>query len=151
MTPDDFNSRSKLTDDALLDATQRETLKYFTDFAHPVSGMARERSNVVANYHYDLDCVTTGGTGFGIMAMIAGAERGFITKDELRERVTTIVAFLEKSETFHGAFPHWLNGNTGKTIPFSRKDDGGDLVETSFLMMGLLSARQYLQIGRAHV
>ncbi len=145
MTPEDFNNRAKLADDALLDTTQRETLKYFTDFAHPVSGMARERSNVVPGYHYDLDCVTTGGTGFGIMAMVAGAARGFITKDELRERVTGIVEFLEKADTFHGAFSHFIDGNTGKTIPFSPKDDGGDLVETSFLMMGLLSARQYLQ------
>lgn len=145
MTPEDFNKPARMTDEALLDATQRETLKYFTDFAHPRSGMARERSNVVAQYGYDLDCVTTGGTGFGIMAMVAGAERGFITKDELRGHLTTIVEFLEKADRFHGAFPHFMNGNTGKVIPFSPKDDGGDLVETSFLMMGLLSARQYLE------
>lgn len=145
MASDDFNSKARLTDGALLDWVQRETLKYFTDFAHPASGMARERSNVVPGYHYDLDCVTTGGTGFGIMAMVAGAEHGWLSKDELRDKVTKIVDFLEKSDRFHGAFPHFLDGNTGKTIPFSPKDDGGDLVETSFLMMGLISARQYLQ------
>lgn len=150
MTPDDFNrpadkAGTALTDNELLDWAQRETLKYFTDFAHPNAGMARERSNVVSGYHYDLDCVTTGGTGFGIMAMVAGAERGWLPKDELRERVEKIVAFLEKADTFHGAFPHFLNANTGKVIPFSPKDDGGDLVETSFLMMGLMTARQYLQ------
>lgn len=151
MKPDDFNSRARgakrkgLSDEQLLDWAQRETLKYFTSFAHPVSGMARERSNVVPGYHYGLDCVTTGGTGFGVMAMVAGTARGWLAQDELRDRLETIVGFLEKADRFHGAFPHFLDGNTGKTIPFSPRDDGGDLVETSFLMMGLLSARQYLQ------
>lgn len=149
MTQKDFNrnARRTLSDDELLDLVQRQTLKYFTDFAHPVSGMARERSNVVAEYGYDLDCVTTGGTGFGIMAIIAGAERGWISQDEALERITKIVEFLEGAEKYHGAFSHFIDGNTGKTIPFTpnagSKDDGGDLVETSYLIMGLLSARQY--------
>ena len=148
MQPNDFNDKAvkkPLTDNELLDRVQRETLKYFHDFAHPHSGMARERSNVVAGYGYDLDCVTTGGTGFGIMALVAGAERGFILRADVLAQLDKIVGFLETADTFHGAFPHFLNGNTGKTIPFSPKDDGGDLVETSFLMMGLLSARQYFE------
>jgi hypothetical protein len=132
-----------LTDDQLLDAVQRQTLRYFWDFAHPNSGMARERSNVVKSYGYDLDCVTSGGTGFGIMAIVAGTERGWIDRGEARAQLEKIVGFLEAADKFHGVFPHFLNGNTGKTIPFSPKDDGGDLVETSFLMMGLLSAREY--------
>ncbi|MGN6572256.1 MAG: glucoamylase family protein [Pseudolabrys sp.] len=133
---------TSISDDALLDRVQRETLRYFWDFGHPVSGMARERSNAVPGYGY-MDTVTTGGTGFGIMAMIAGAERGFLTRADVRARVTKIVAFLESAERFHGVFPHFLHGGTGKTIPFSPKDDGGDLVETSFLVAGLLCARQY--------
>ena len=147
MAKDDFNDnagRKGLPDDALLDLVQRQTLKYFTDFAHPNSGMARERSNAGPAWGYDLDCVTTGGTGFGIMAMVAGAERGFITKAEMIERVEKIVDFLGTADRFHGVFPHFMDGNTGKVHAFSGKDDGGDLVETSFLMMGLLTARQYV-------
>lgn len=146
MSQKKFNdlSRKNLSDDDLLDLVQRQTLKYFTDFAHPISGMARERSNIPQNCNYDLDCVTTSGTGFGIMALIAGASRGWITPDDALERIEKIVTFLEGAEKYHGVFSHFTNGNTGKTIPFSPKDDGGDLVETSFLMMGLLCARQYL-------
>ncbi len=134
-----------LTDDQLLDLVQKQTLRYFWDFSHPDSGMARERSNVVKGYGYDLDCVTTGGTGFGIMAMVAGVERGWIDRDEARGQLEKIIGFLENADTFHGVFPHFLNGTTGKTIPFSPKDNGGDLVETSFLVMGLLSAREYFK------
>lgn len=131
-----------LTDDALLDLVQRQTLRYFWDFGHPVSGMARERSNPVAGYDY-LDTVTTGGTGFGLMAMLAGASRGFIPHRDVLSRVTQIVDFLTRVERYHGVFPHFLHGATGATIPFSRRDDGGDLVETAFLIAGLLCARQY--------
>ncbi len=132
----------RLSDDALLDRVQRQTLRYFWDFGHPVSGMARERSNPVPGYDFR-DTVTSGGTGFGVMAMLAGASRGFLDCGEVRARIVQIVHFLAHAETHHGVFPHFLHGANGKTIPFSEKDDGGDLVETSFLMMGLLCARQF--------
>jgi hypothetical protein len=135
-------SATRLSDDELLDLVQRQTLGYFWDFAHPASGMARERSNPVAGYDYR-ETVTSGGTGFGIMAMLAGAERGFLARAQVLERLHRIVGFLERAERFHGVFPHFLHGATGAAIAFSAKDDGGDLVETSFLMMGLLCARQY--------
>ncbi|MGY2132079.1 glucoamylase family protein [Hymenobacter sp. HD11105] len=130
-----------LTDEQLLDQVQRQTFRYFWDFGHPVSGMARERSNVA--YEYGDEVVTTGGTGFGIMAIIVAAERKWITREEAAARILKIVKFLEKSDSFHGVYSHWLNGETGKVIRFSQKDDGGDLVETSFLFQGLICARQY--------
>jgi hypothetical protein len=130
-----------LTDEQLLDRVQQQTFRYFWDFGHPVSGMARERSNVA--YDYGNEVVTTGGTGFGIMAIIVAAERKWITREQAAARIYKIVRFLEKSDSFHGVYPHWLNGATGKVIRFSQKDDGGDLVETSFLFEGLICARQY--------
>lgn len=133
--------RAELSDDALLDLVQRQTLRYFWDFAHPVSGLARERSNITPRYGHE--AVTTGGSGFGVMAIIAGVSRGWIDRAEAVSRLWTMTKFLEKADAYHGIWPHFLNGETGRTIPFSRKDDGGDLVETSFLLMGLLCARQY--------
>jgi hypothetical protein len=125
-----------MTDDELLDMVQEATFRYFYDLAHPASGMARER-NTSGN------TVTSGGTGFGIMALLVGIERGFITRQQGVERVTKILNFLETADRFHGVWPHWLNGNTGDVIPFSEKDNGGDLVETAFLVQGLLAAREY--------
>lgn len=130
-----------LTDDQLLDVVQKQTFRYFWDFAHPVSGLARERSN--ETFGYGQDVVTTGGTGFGIMSVIVATERGWITRDTAAKFMLKMVNFLLKANSYHGAFPHWLDGTTGKTIPFSRKDDGADLVETSYLFQGLLCARQY--------
>jgi hypothetical protein len=130
-----------LSDSALLDLVQQQTFRYFWDFAHPVSGLARERSN--ESFNYGGEVVTTGGTGFGIMSVIVAAERKWIGRDTAAKFLLKMVRFLSKADAYHGVFPHWLNGETGKTIPFSRKDDGADLVESSFLFQGLLTARQY--------
>jgi hypothetical protein len=128
----------QLTDEKLLDLVQHQTFKYFYDFGDPVSGMARERNS-------SLDTVTTGGTGFGLMTMLVGMERGFITRQEGIDRIFQIVDFLENADRFHGAWPHWLSGSTGKVIPFSEKDNGADLVETAYLVQGMLSIREYLR------
>lgn len=128
----------RISDEELLTLVQQQTFKYFYDFAHPTSGMARERNT-------SGDVVTSGGTGFGIMALIVGMERNFITREQGITHMNKIVSFLETSDRFHGAWSHWINGNTGKVIPFSTKDNGGDLVETSFLVQGLLTFRQYLE------
>ncbi|MBS1603871.1 MAG: beta-glucosidase [Bacteroidetes bacterium] len=130
-----------LSDSALLELTEHQTFRYFWDFAHPVSHMARERSN--RSYDYGDEVVTTGGTGFGVMAVIAATDRKWIGRDTAARFLLRMVKFLLKADSYHGAFPHWMDGATGKTIPFGRKDDGADLVETSYLMQGLLCARQY--------
>lgn len=130
-----------LSDSALLDLVQKQTFRYFWDFAHPVSGLSRERSNV--SYGYGSETCTIGGTGFGVMSVIVAAERKWITRDTAAKFLLKMVNFLLKADAYHGVFPHWMNGETGKTIPFSRKDDGADLVETSYLFQGLLCARQY--------
>lgn len=139
-TPIDSSDKfPRISDDELLDLVQRNTLKYFTGLAHPVSGMARERSS-------SGDIVTTGGTGFGIMAIITGIHRGFISRSQGVEQVAKIASFLKNNaDKYHGAFAHWINGSTGATVPFSTKDNGADIVETSLLMQGLLCAREYFQ------
>ncbi|PZP51904.1 MAG: beta-glucosidase [Pseudopedobacter saltans] len=135
-------------DSVLLDLVEKQTFQYFWEGAEPNSGLARERINMDGVYpENDQDIVTTGGSGFGVMALIAGIDRGYITREEGIARFEKIVSFLEKADRFHGAWPHWINGKTGKIKPFGNNDDGGDLVESSFLLQGLLAARQYFQNG----
>ncbi len=133
-----------LEDEAILDLVQEQTINYFWEGAENLSGMARERFHTDGVYTYhDKDIVTTGGTGFGLMAILVGIERGFIPKAEGVARFRQIVGFLEKADRFHGAWPHWLTPD-GRVYPFSPKDNGGDLVETSFLVQGLLTVKSYL-------
>lgn len=137
-----------LSDTSLLELVQKQTFRYFWDFAHPVSGMARERSNITDEYGWET--TTAGGTGFGVMATVVAVERKWVERDTAVLRLLKMVNFLRKADKFHGVFPHWLNGETGKVIPFSPKDDGGDLVETAYLFQGLLAARQYFNQNNAH-
>ena len=138
----------EISDDSLMTLVQERTFRYFWDGAEPTSGMARERIHQDGVYpEHDQNVVTTGGSGFGVMAILVGIERGFITRQEGFVRLRKIVTFLEKADRFHGAWPHWLHGETGRVKPFSEKDDGGDLVETAFLVQGLLCVRQYFAEG----
>lgn len=130
-------STAAMDDEALLTSVQRATFRYFYDYGHPVSGLARERLG-------SGNVCTIGGSGFGLMTLVVGAERGFEPRAAIAARVLTMLQFLETTaQRFHGAWSHWLDGATGRTIPFGPDDDGGDLVETAFLCEGLLTIRQY--------
>ena len=131
----------EVSDEELLTIIQQQTFRYFWDFGHPVSGLSRERNT-------SEDLVTIGGSGFGVMAIITGIERGFITRSQGISRLTTIVNFLKSNaDRFHGVWPHWLSGSSGSVIPFSHDDDGGDLVETAFMIQAMYTLRQYLDEG----
>ncbi len=131
-------STRELSDDELLSMVQEACFRYYWEGAHPNAGMAIEIKPG------DENLIALGSSGFGIMALLVGVERGFITRPQGVERMQKILKFLASADRFHGVWPHFLDGRTGKTIPlFGKYDNGGDLVETAFLMQGLLAARQY--------
>lgn len=134
-----------LDDDALLDEIQRACFRYFWDFGHPVSGLARARTDE------DRDICVSGGTGFGMFTVMVGVDRGFVGRDAAAARLLKIVTFLEEKTTrYHGAWSHRFNGRTGQTIEFfDPRDNGGDLVETALLMQGMLAVRQYFDADNA--
>ena len=135
-----------LTDEELLDFVQKETFKYFRDYAVANSGAARERY-LEDSPETDKNVVTTGGTGFGLMSIIVAVNRGFISSAEGIQQIGQILDFFEQADRFHGAWPHWLNGETGAVIPFSDEDNGGDLVETSFFAQALIVIYEYYKNG----
>ena len=113
-----------------------------------ISGLARERFHVDNVYpQNDKNVVTSGGGGFGVMAILVGINEVLLQESKALKELEKIVKFLETADRFHGAWPHWWNGETGKVKPFGRKDDGGDLVESSFMIQGLLCVRQYFKDG----
>jgi hypothetical protein len=136
------------SDDEFLTYIQQAHFNYMWDGAEATSGLACERIHIDGDYpENDANVITTGGSGFGIAGLIAGIERGFITREEGAERLHKIAGYLDKADRFHGVWPHWMMGPTGKVKPFGTKDNGGDLVESAFLMQGLLCARQYFAEG----
>ena len=141
---DILHKNYRLLGEQLLDTIQRQTINYFWDGAEPNSGLARERLHMDDIYSSSpKNTVTTGGSGFGLMAILVGVERGYIPRNDALSRFHKIVDFLQRADRFHGAWPHWIDGETGKVYPFSKKDNGGDLVETAFLIQGLLTVAEY--------
>ena len=137
-----------LPDDALLEVVQRETFRYFWEGAHPVSGLAFDR-RTSGKRAAATDPAVIGGSGFGVLALLVATERGWVARDAAVERLGRMLELLERAPRYHGAYPHFIDGRSGEPIPFSDKDDAADLVETSFLMMGLLCAREYFDRGDA--
>ncbi len=127
-----------LGDDELLTMVQEATFRYYWEAADPDAGMAIEIRPG------DERLIAVGSSGFGVMAIVAGVERRFVTREQAAERLLQIVRFLARADRSHGAWPHYLDGRTGRVRAFFGKyDDGADLVETAFLVQGLLVARQY--------
>ncbi len=139
----DPKALAALPDDALIDAVQRQTFRYFWDGSDAASGLALDRRTLAGGT--DNDKVAIGGSGFGIMALIVAVERGWVTRDAAFDRLRRMLDALLRATRYHGAFPHFIDGASGATIPMTPEDDAADLVETSFLVMGLLCARQYFQ------
>ncbi|MFN3968824.1 glucoamylase family protein [Flavobacterium sp.] len=135
-----------LTDEEILNLAQKDALKYFWDYAETNSKLARERCHI-DEPSVDENLVATGGSGFGLMTILVGIERGFVPRGEAVTRLNTALTFLENADRFHGAWPHWLNGVNGNVVPFGTVDNGGDIVETSFLCQGLICVREYFKNG----
>lgn len=145
-------SRNQIANDPvvvnkILDRVQFYYFQYFWDGAEPNSGLARERYHSDGIYpQNDKHVVTSGGAGFGLMAILVALERGWVTRAEVARRLRRGLSFLEHADRFHGAWPHWMHGKTGQVVPFSPKDDGGDLVETAYLAQGLITVREYYKL-----
>jgi len=139
---------AQLTDEQLMDSVQVQALKYFWDYAHPTSKLSRERIHL-DNISFDQNTMATGGSGFGFMNVMLGIENGYITASDGVAYLNAALDFLWDADRFHGAWPHWMNGNTGSVIPFSTYDNGGDLVETALLCQALICIREYFKDGNA--
>ena len=109
----------KLSDERLLDLVQRQTFLYFWDGAQPTSGLARDHVGRLADPPDD--DVAIGGSGFGVMATIVACERGWVTRDEARARLSKSLDCLEKATCYHGLYPHFMHGDTGATKPSAAK------------------------------
>ena len=142
--PIDPPATTVYTDLQIIDMVQKDATKYFWEYAEVNSKLARERYHT-DNPGADANVISTGGSGFGLMTILVGIKNGNVPRAEAVSRLKTSLNFLENANRFHGAWSHWINGTNGSAIPFGTKDDGGDLVETAFLVQGLICVREYFK------
>ncbi|MCL2649690.1 MAG: hypothetical protein FWD60_01535 [Candidatus Azobacteroides sp.] len=134
---------SEYTPEAMRKILDKQARDYFDLFwsgecSHPNSKMARigtERAQ---------GTVALAGSAYAVLSIPVAVERAWISKEEGIERLLHICRFLNTAERFHGAWSHWMDGVTGKALPFNgNQQNSGDLVETSFMMMSLLTCGEY--------
>ena len=104
LSPTDLAS---LPDADLLEAVQRQTFGFFWEGAHPSSGLAPDRCKTIGGPADDL--VATGGSGFGVMAIIVAVERGWITRSAALDRIARMLELLARATCYHGVFPRTLH------------------------------------------
>lgn len=127
--------------DAFLTGIQAAGIRYFTAYAHPESGLAREWGRTRPNARVRRTCAL-GATGMGLLNIIVAVDRGILAREDACTLLLTQLRFLETADHYDGVSPHWLDGTTGKTVVFGGIP-GGDVVETAFLMQGLIAVREY--------
>lgn len=124
-----------------LDSLHRATFDYFWSGSHPESGLPRDRMRSDGSPIHEITSIS--GVGFGFLSLIVGVHRTWISNRDAIARACRMLESLAGVKRFHGAFPHFVDTSSGKTIPFAKYDDGGDLVETALLVQALICVREF--------
>lgn len=122
--------------DTFLDLIQLAHINYFSESFDVNSGMYmpfRIRDRVM---------VATKETGYAILSLIVGAEKGFVNRNMALRRISRIVYFLQRAQNNHGFFPSYFNGRTGTPDYFFKLADY-DVNATASIMEALLVSREY--------
>jgi hypothetical protein len=135
-------SSSASLDQSFLDDLQHRSFQYFWEQADPNTGLvpdrARTDNSLLDENHRNLGSIAA--TGFGLTALCIGAEHGWITAEQARERTRiTLHFFANQATQQHGWFYHWLDTKSGER----RWQSEVSSIDTALLLAGVLTARQY--------
>jgi hypothetical protein len=142
LTPAALPAPSSLSpqDEEFLNGLEHACFLFFWEQGNPKTGLVRDRCNVRINDSNTVASIAS--SGFGLTALCIGVERGFIPRNEARQRIIASLSFLwHKLPTHRGFFFHFANINTGERI----WDSEVSSVDTAILLCGVLTCRQYFQ------
>jgi hypothetical protein len=127
-------------DEQLLDEIQRGSFKFFWNETNPKTGQVKDRALLNGNDKRTMSSIAA--TGFGLTALCIGDARGYRDSAEIKERARTTLRFLwNDTPQVHGFFYHFIDMNNGKRW----SDVELSSIDSSLLLCGLLTARQYFQ------
>jgi hypothetical protein len=127
--------------DKLMNDEQEAAVRFYVDEALPASGLSPE-----GRPGWGPTITAIGASGMGIENIIVGVERGFIPRQEGLDLILRQLRFLDtKAEKQKGAFGHWMDDGSGEIKPFMNPGTSVDLVETAFLIEGVIIAREYFK------
>jgi len=132
---------SASADEALLDDLERRSFDYFWELADPRTLLIPDRAPTPS-------FSSVAAVGFGLTAYAIGAERGWVTREQARDRVRHVLQFfLDAPEgpqprgvtSYKGFFYHFLDMKTGhrfETVELST-------IDTTLLLAGVLMCQSY--------
>ena len=127
-----------MTDDQFLDDLQRRAFRFFFDTAHAHTGLIPDRAKADASKPGDMASVAA--VGFGLTALVIGAERGWESRAECRACAERVLRTLWRdTQHEHGFFYHFVDMRTG----VRGWDCEASTIDTALAVMGALSAGRY--------
>jgi hypothetical protein len=135
-----------VSDNAFLEDLSRRSFRFFWEQADPKTGLVADRARANGmpydKSHPSINIASSAATGFGLTALCIGAERGWVSRQAARERVlNTLRFYAERSPQEHGWFYHFVDRETGER----RWRSEISTIDTSLLLGGVLTARQYFR------
>jgi hypothetical protein len=133
--------------DPVLVDLQERTFRFFWDTANPENGLIPDR-------HPTASASSIAAVGFGLTTYPAGAERGYITRDQARARVLVTLRFLhgarqgpepQATAGHRGFFYHFVDMTTGHRAMESELST----VDTAILIAGALFCQSYFDGAHA--
>ena len=128
-------------DDVFLNDVQQRTFRWFWDLTNPQNGLTPDRAPTKS-------FSSVAAVGFALTAYPVGVERGWVSRDQARDRTLTTLRFFWEAPQgsqptgvtgYKGFFYHFLDMQTGlrfQTVELST-------IDTSLLLAGILFCREY--------
>ncbi len=130
-------------DDAFLEDLQKRTFQYFWDQSDPNTGLTLDRTRTdgtrpaEGTTHHNV--ATIAATGFGLGGYCIAADRGWVTRDQAKERTRKTLDFLaNKMENKNGWYFHFVDMKTGERKWSSELSS----VDSALLFGGVLTVRK---------
>ena len=127
-------------DRVFLDMVEKASFKYFLCCTNPENGLVMDRASNWKTPDFSYAPASIAGVGFGLSALTAGAERGWIAKEKAEElSLTTLKYFYNKIENHKGFFYHFIDMKTGRRVWNCELSS----VDTALFLAGALQAGEY--------
>jgi hypothetical protein len=135
-----------LDEESLLDATAERTFRYFWDLSHERTGLTPDRFPTRS-------FASVAATGFALTAYPIGADRGWVTRAEARDRVLATLRFLldapqdttGSATGWRGFYYHFLEADTGRRF----RNVELSTVDTALLVAGAQFCASWFDGGDA--
>lgn len=132
----------EMDDATFLNLIEKRTFNYFLECTNFENGLVMDRADNVHRSDFSYAPATVAGTGFGLSAIIAGVERGYITREKALDLTLKTLRYFKNSvKSEHGFYFHFMDMKTGNRVWNCELSS----IDTTLFLAGVITAREYYQ------